>query len=267
MNPGTISGAEAAFSAQAPRFDVIDDGNPIIGRMRTIVRRAVMRNYAPGQELLELNAGTGLDALWFAERGLNVLATDAAPGMVARLRERSARFPERVLAVEECSFNELERLGARRFDHVFSNFGGLNCTARLDKVLHDIDGLLRPGGTCALVIMPRFSPWETLALLKGNLRLAYRRWRRSGTPAKVEDIPFTCYYYSPRYVRRELGNDYDVLLQRTLSWFIPPPHLENFPSRWPRSYDALQRLEDATAAYWPFNIGGDHFLIVLRKRS
>ena len=95
MKPGTISGAEAAFSAQAPRFDVIDDGNPIIGRMRTIVRRAVMRNYAPGQELLELNAGTGLDALWFAERGLNVLATDAAPGCpeIKQVRCQPAPMP------------------------------------------------------------------------------------------------------------------------------------------------------------------------------
>ncbi len=265
MNPITSTGAEAAFSAQAPIFDTIDEGNPIIGRMRSIVRREVMRHFRPGEHLLELNAGTGLDALWFAEQGLNVLATDAAPGMVDRLREKSAQHPLRAVAVEECSFNELERLRARRFDHVFSNFGGLNCTDRLDKVLHDIDGLLRPGGTCALVIMPRFSPWETLAFLKGSLRLASRRWRRRGTPAKVEDIPFTCYYYSPRYVRKELGDDYEVLMQRALSWFVPPPHMEGFPRRWPRSYKALHRLEEATAALWPFKVGGDHFLIVLRK--
>jgi SAM-dependent methyltransferase len=38
--------------------------------------------------LLELGAGTGQDSLFFQEQGLDVVATDASPRMVARCREK-----------------------------------------------------------------------------------------------------------------------------------------------------------------------------------
>ena len=265
---GEQAAATEAFSRQAPIFDAIDEGNPIIARMRHIVRWEMIPHIErTGYELLELNAGTGIDSLWFAKGGTRVLATDAAPGMVAQLKAKQAANPDLPLEVMKCSFLELDRLGDRRFDHVFSNFGGLNCTAQLDQVLQGVDRVLRPGGTCALVLMPRFSPWETFAILKGHFRLALRRWRTGGTAAQVETVSFPCFYYSPRFVHKHLGKGYEVISQRALSYFVPPPHMERFPSRWPRLYYLLHELEEATAHRWPFRNGGDHFLIILRKRS
>ncbi len=267
---GTIelTSAAEAFSRQAPVFDAIDKGNPIIARMRHIVRREMMPHIKRTRhELLELNAGTGIDSLWFAEGGTRLLATDAAPGMIAQLRAKQAAHPSLPLEVMECSFLELDRLGDRRFDHVLSNFGGLNCTAHLDRVLQGIDRVLRPGGTCTLVIMPRFSPWESFAFLKGHFKLALRRWPANGTTAHVEGVSFPCFYYSPRFVRKHLGEGYDLVAQRALSYFVPPPHMERFPKRWPRMFNLLHQLEEATAHRWPFRNGGDHFLIILRKRS
>ncbi|MBK8340721.1 MAG: methyltransferase domain-containing protein [Flavobacteriales bacterium] len=263
---GSTAAAEA-FSRQAPVFDGIDEGNPIIARMRAIVRDAAIARIEPGAELLELNAGTGIDSVWFAEGGTRVLATDAAAGMIAQIKAKQVANPKLPLEVMECSFLELDRLGDRRFDHVFSNFGGLNCTAHLDNALKWIDRVLLPGGTCALVIMPRFSPWETFAFLKGHFKLALRRWRTGGTAAQVEGVSFPCYYYSPDFVRKHLGEEYAVVHQRALSYFVPPPHMERFPTRWPRLYHLLHGLEEATAHHWPFRNGGDHFLIILRKRS
>lgn len=253
-----------AFSRQSPVFDQIDEDNVIIARMRGIVRSEALQHMRTDETLLELNAGTGIDSFWFAEQGLKVVATDDAPGMVAQLKAKRAANP----AVEamHCSFLELERLGERRFHHVFSNFGGLNCTDRLDVALRGIDRALLPGGTCSLVIMPPLSPWEVLALLKGRIRYAFRRFKKAGTAARLEGVTFTCYYYSPRYVMRHLGPGYDVIAQRALSLVVPPPYHEQFPQRWPRLYRVLHRLEEGVAHRWPFRLWGDHFLIVLRKR-
>jgi ubiquinone/menaquinone biosynthesis C-methylase UbiE len=267
MNSIVTGNATDAFSRQSAVFDAIDEANPLIGRMRRLVRTAALRHMQHGQELLELNAGTGIDSFFFAEHGLRVLATDAAPGMIARMEAKRLAHPGSLVEVKACSFLKLDRLDGRRFDHVFSNFGGLNCTAHLDQVLRGIDGVLRPGGTCALVIMPRFSPWETLAALKGNFSLAFRRWRRKGTLAHLEGVGFLCHYYSPRYVRKHLGEGYTVLEQRALSLAAPPPHMERFPSRWPRLFRVLERIEEAIAHRWPFRAWGDHYLIILRKKA
>lgn len=267
MHDTALARATEAFSRQATVFDAIDAANPLIGRMRALVRAAAMRVMRPGDELLELNAGTGIDSFYFAEQGMRVLATDAAPGMVAQLEAKHRMRPGLLLGVQACSYLELDRLGERRFDHVFSNFGGLNCTPHLDHVLRDIDKVLRPGGTCTLVIMPRFSPWEMLAVLKGHFGLAARRWRKGGTLASVEGVSFTCHYFSPQYVRKHLGASYNVEVQRALSLVVPPPHMDHFPARWPRLLQLLDGIEERIAHRWPFRNWGDHYLIQLRKRA
>lgn len=264
----TIQGssqATEAFTRQSAEFDAIDAANPLIGRMRAIVREAALRSYQPGDELLELNAGTGIDSFYFASKGLNVLATDAANGMIAQLTAKRAAQPDLSVQIEKCSFLDLHQLDDRKFDHVFSNFGGLNCTEHLDDVLKGIDHVLLPNGTCALVIMPRFSPWEVITALKGNFNLAFRRFRKNGTPAHLEGVVFPCFYFSPNYVRHHLGSGYEVLEQRALSLIVPPPHVHRFPTKWPRTMQLLDRIEERIAHWWPFRNWGDHFLIILRK--
>lgn len=259
--------AASAFSKQAVVFDDIDAGNPLIGWVRDRVRAQARREMEPGDTLLELNAGTGIDSAYFAGQGLHVLATDAAEGMIGEqvLKQRDDTSPKWETML--LSFHDLDKLGERRFQHVFSNFGGLNCTDRLDLVLRGIDRALLPGGTCTLVIMPRFSPWELAAILKLNFTFALRRWRRKGTVAHVEGIPFLCHYYGPGYVHRHLGDGYTILDQRALSLVVPPPHHGAFPLKWPRLFRLLERIEDSVATLPVLRNWGDHFVITLRKKT
>ena len=258
--------ATDAFSRQSTTFDAIDAANPVIAWVRDRVREQAIVVMNAGDAVLELNAGTGIDSVFFAQNGMNVLATDAAPGMIREMEAKQRAMPELPLEVSACSFLELERLGDRRFHHVFSNFGGLNCTDRLDVVLRGIDRVLLPNGTCTLVIMPRFSPWETMAALKGNFALAQRRWRKGGAVAHLEGLEFTCHYYSPDHVRRHLGPRYEVIAQRALSLLVPPPHQDGSIARWPRLFRALSNMEDAVAHLPVLRNWGDHFAITLRKR-
>src|SRR4030095_7441154 len=146
------------------------------------------------------------------------------------------------------------------FDHVFSDFGGLNCTSRLNEVLSGIDHVLRPGGRCTLVIMPRVSPWELVDLLRGNGRFALRRFRTGGVPAQLEGITFTCYYHDASAVRHGLRG-YRRRSLMALSLFVPPPHLGSFARRHPKLVRALQRVE-VPLSRWPVLRGwGDHFAI------
>src|SRR6185436_419805 len=96
-----------AFTRQAEVFDVIDRANPLITWVRERVQREVLRRVGPGMELLDINAGSGIDSLFFAERAIRVLATDNAPGMVAQLREKQRSHPHLPIRVAELSFHDL----------------------------------------------------------------------------------------------------------------------------------------------------------------
>src|ERR1700761_4497179 len=143
---GPINEKEAAqgFSRQSAGFDAYDATNTIIHYKRARVREHVLRYLKTGGSVLELNAGTGEDAIFFAGQGYTVHATDLAEGMQEKLREkvRRAELTEKI-TTELCSFNALEALKERGpYDLIFSNFAGLNCTGELDKVLQSFSPLL-----------------------------------------------------------------------------------------------------------------------------
>jgi SAM-dependent methyltransferase len=89
--------------------------------------------------LLEIGAGTGQDSAFFAGHGLDVVATDMSPEMVARCRDKG-------LDARVMDFSEL-RFEPESFDAVHA----MNCllhvpNTELPAVLAAIANVLRPGG-------------------------------------------------------------------------------------------------------------------------
>jgi ubiquinone/menaquinone biosynthesis C-methylase UbiE len=261
--------AAKAFSKQSAVFDEIYANNKIIDYKRARVRRHVQEIIKPGSFILELNAGTGDDALWFAEQGHTVHATDISAGMQEQLVKKvRVNNAEDRISHELCSFTSLQKLHNKGpYDHIFSNFAGLNCTDKLDEVLKSFSPLLKKGGTITLVILPRFCVWESLLLFKGKFKTATRRWfNRKGTKSHIEGEYFKCWYYSPSYVIKNLGKDYEMLKLEALCLFVPPYYIQNFPSKYPKAFEFLMRKEERARSTWPWRNMGDYYIISFRKR-
>src|SRR5687767_2585874 len=116
--------AASAFSKQAPVFDALYNDNTIIRYKRKRVRAHVEGFLPPSSSILELNAGTGEDAIYFARKGHHVHATDIAPGMgtmlLSKVKEQKL---DKVVSFETCSYTQLEDLEQQGpYDLVFSNF-------------------------------------------------------------------------------------------------------------------------------------------------
>jgi ubiquinone/menaquinone biosynthesis C-methylase UbiE len=261
--------AALAFSRQASVFDEYDAGNTIIQYKRKRVREVALRGLLPGSSILELNAGTGQDSVYFADLGHHVHATDIAAGMLEVLAKKvkSWRLADRI-SIEPCSFTKLDQLKERGpYDLIFSNFAGLNCTDELDKVLGSFSSLLKPGGRVVLVVLPSFCLWETLLLFKGKFRTAFRRWfARKGVSSHVEGHYFKCFYYPPSYIVSTLGKSYEPEGLEGLCTIVPPSYIEHFAERHPRLYRFLQRSEDRLKGGWPWRNVGDYYIISLRKK-
>jgi len=260
--------AARAFSKQATGFDAYDAGNAIIQYKRKRVRDVAARWLGPGSNVLELNAGTGEDASWFALQGHHVHATDIAVGMQAALREKMVRLGLRDKVSQEiCSFTALENLKNKGpYDCIFSNFAGLNCTGELDKVLQSFSSLVKPGGTLTLVILPPFCLWEMLMVFKGKFRTAFRRFAGSkGARSHVEGHYFRCWYYRPSYVIRSLAGSFDLLDLEGLCTIVPPSYIEGFGEKYPGMYRLLRSAEDRWKGRWPFRVIGDYYIISFRR--
>ncbi len=256
-----------AFSEQSVKFDAITTGNPMEVVYRDFTRAKVLPYLKAGENLLELNCGTALDAVFFAQHGLHVLATDNSEGMLQQSREKIAENRlQNNIELLPCSFNDLSPLPkGTTFQHVFSNFGGLNCSEDLSKVIKQLDKLLKQGAMVHWVMIAPLCPWEWLSILKGRFRYAFRRLSKKGVESKIDGNPFMTYYYSSRYIRKHFGENYRLVQLHGMGCFLPPTYKEHFPKQWPRLYAVMKRLEKQLSGYWPFNRFGDLFLISLEK--
>jgi ubiquinone/menaquinone biosynthesis C-methylase UbiE len=267
-NDTNESAAATAFTRQSAVFDEVYGKDAIVNYKRRRVWEHVNHFLSPGSLILELNAGTGEDAIEFARSGHRVHATDLSNGMLSILQEKVIlnHLRHRV-TYEQCSFTKLSSLqNTGPYDLIFSNFAGLNCTNDLEGVLHSFDKLLKPGGHITLVLLPKFCLWESLLLFRGRFTTAIRRWTgNSGTKANVEGVEFRCWYYNPSFVRKQLGTSYSLKSLEGLCTIVPPSYLQNFSEKRPRLYRWLERWENKWKSKWPWRLVGDYYIITLEK--
>lgn len=262
--------AEEAFSKQSAVFDELYSGNTIVNYKRDRVHAHVLQYLKPGASILEINSGTGEDALFFAQQGHHVHATDISAGMQQQLKQKVENSKlEHLITNELCSYTKLQSLKHKGpYDHIFSNFAGLNCTGELDKVLASFSSLLNPDGVITLIILPKFCLWETLLVFKGKFRTAFRRmFSRNGRKAHLEGTYFTCWYYNPSYITTNLKDSFDLLSVEGLCTIVPPSYIEGFAESYPSIYQFLKKTEDKLKLSWPWKYIGDYYIISLRKKS
>ena len=259
-----LSQVAVAFSRKADVYDAFGQDHANLSRMRRKVYEQVSRWTASGSHILELNAGTGLDAMALVERGYRVHATDIAPGMIKEMaRKKEAWGLDGRFTSQHCSFTELNHVNSGPFDAIFSNFGGLNCVADLTAVTCHLPQLLKPGGMLTWVIMPPICPWE-LALLPKDWRVATRRLRRGGVQANVEGVTFQTYYFTPGQVQKALGAAFEIVELSGLSVITPTADNNRFARRHPHLFCWLAWLDDHLSHLPPFNQMGDFFILTAR---
>ena len=258
---------DRGFSAKALVYDDYGADHPVILWARAQVREHLMSLVPPGAQVLELAAGTGPDAVFLAERGYRVHATDLAEGMVAETRRKiTARGLADRMTAQQLSFTELDHVTGGPYDLVFSNFGGLNCLPDLTQMTRGLPRVLKPGGFVTMVIMPPVCPWELLQALRGDFKTAFRRLRPGGVMARVASAHFMTYYFRPGQVLRALGPGYRRVALRGLSMFSPPSYLERFSRSYPRLFRSLTAMDEHFAHLPVLNAMGDFFILTVRSR-
>lgn len=255
------------FSRKAMIYDAFGEGHLNLERMRRKVREHILRYLVPKDRVLEINAGTGEDARFFARMGFRVHATDISEAMVKRMEMKAEAGELRSrMSVQLSDYNALDQLGAGSFDYVYSNMGGVNCTGDLEQTARSTASVLAPGGRITWVVMPKVCLWELAAGLRGDFRTAARRRAKGGVIANVEGVEFRTWYYSPQQVIAAFGDGFQMLCLEGLSVFTPPADYKTFPQKHPRLYGFLCVLDDRLSNRAPFHSWGDFFILTLGRR-
>ena len=151
-------------------------------------------------DILELNCGTGEDAIYLASKGHKVLATDSSQKMLDVGQAKSKNLNLSSLL----SFSELDlkepNLGKNDFDFVFSNFGGLNCISRhkLKSLAIFLNDHTKPFSECIFVIMPRQTLMEKLfRIINGSSSIYSSKSNNLPLNINVSGQAVETYFYNP----------------------------------------------------------------------
>lgn len=212
-------------------------------------RRAVWRQlediFQPGQRILEVNCGTGIDAVHLAKKGVRVLACDLSPRMAELARQRSATAGTtsltefRVLPTE--GIGQLAEHGP--FDGAFSNFSGLNCVEDLASVARSLGQLLPPGASALICMAGCVAPMEVAwHLVHGHPKQAMRRIR----PA-TEDPGVYVRFPSVRTITRAFAPAFKLRRWHGIGIAVPPSCAEPWARRFPGLLKLLARADEYLA--------------------
>lgn len=259
-----FAAVDRAFSKQSYHYDADDRVNPILKDMREQVYAHVNKYLKSDSSILELNAGTGIDAVHFASSGHRVHATDLSSGMISQIKTKMHLQVNDRLTCQQLSYDRLNEIIGRKFDYVFSNFGGLNCIPDLSSVTRHLKPLLKPGAHVTFVVMPPISLWELAWIFKGNPRQAFRRLHKDGVKAHLEGEFFKTYYHSLGKIKKAFGGDFELIRSEGLCALSPPPSPGDFAFKHPVLYKSLRRMDSLVRLVPPFNRWADHLIVTFK---
>ena len=259
--------AGAAFDRLAATYDH-DFTDSVIGRaQRNAVWETLLSVFRPGDDLLELNCGTGEDAFFLARHGLSIFSCDASQQMIARAEQRLA-LTRANLPIVFCHL-PTERLAeldpTKRFNGVFSNFSGLNCIQDLAAVAFSLAKLVNTGDALVLCFSTRICLAEiAYYLLRGQPAKAFRRCK-GFSHATLNGVQLPIYYPGLREITRSFAPFFQLQALKGVGVAIPPSYLEAHARRHPVLFRLLCWLERPLAALPLLRTTGDHLLLTFKK--
>lgn len=256
--------APAPFDAVAARYDQAFTNSQIGQAQRKAVWHELLQAFRPGQNVLEIGCGTGVDACYLAENGVRVVACDASTEMInlttRRIQERGLEKFVKPVIVRAEDISALPRQG---FDGAFSNFGALNCIEHLPRFACDLARLLQPGARGLLCWMGRYCLWEIIwYLAHANRQKAFRRLRRDQITASIGGGAFVSVHYpSIRSLRRTFAPEFKIKSIKGIGLTVPPSYLEPWAAEHPR-FIRLGELADTWMGRCPgTRVLADHILV------
>lgn len=268
-DPNSLRSAQSYWNAAAETY-AKKFSETTVGRAR---RQAVWydleRAFKPGQHILELNCGTGIDAVFLARKGIRVLACDLAPRMIELARELAAESPSatppdfRILATE--NLTTLRNEGP--FDGAFSNFSGLNCVDNLSQVAIDLEALLKPRARLLLCMMGRFVPWEIVRFLaRGRPRQALMSLINDHSNCGGNS-ELRVQRPTVATITRQMAPAFRLVRWKGIGLTVPPSYTERWARHFPRLIDHLAAIDHRIGHLPLFRNMADCVLLEFERRE
>ncbi|MCC6369572.1 MAG: class I SAM-dependent methyltransferase [Bacteroidia bacterium] len=259
----------SVFDSSAHNYDVEFTQTPIGSMQRNRVYKFLRPLLSLQTKLLEINCGTGQDAINMAPFVSSIMATDISQPMIEIAEKKRMHAKLNNVSFKCIDINVLHLGLNNKFDLLLSNFGGLNCLSEkeLRAFSNNIEPFISEQGQLALVIMGKKCWIENLwYLLRKDARYK-RRNTKKGLHTKINDSTFYTYYYSPEEIGLIFSSHFQIKKVRPIGLFIPPSYLNPFFTNKAWLLKTLYFFEKLFGRLAFLSNYSDHYLIILTKKQ
>jgi ubiquinone/menaquinone biosynthesis C-methylase UbiE len=259
MNPNVAR----AYDAIAAEYDLQVQGDLW---MRHQLWRHYLDCFQPGMHVLDVACGTGIDAIFLAEQGIQVTGIDISPAMISQLQSKAGtRDMGGKLKTYVLEVSELQSWPPQCFDGILSAFAGLNTVPDLDQFAANAADLLRPGGRMLLHMLNRFSLWEWLGLVtRSQWSAAHCLGQQHERIFSIGGEPVKHTLYLPVEAYQFFATRFTLRRSYSLGVLRPPHTLHRIQ---PLLRAVPGKLDQTLGAYPPFLNWGRFFVLDLEKRG
>ena len=262
------------FDALAESYDQVFTESPIGQAQRAAVWTELGKAFQPGNRVIEIGCGTGVDACFLAERGVSVVGCDASQAMIQVARQRVCQRAKYFASASvELGTWPAERIATvaldRDFDGAFSNFGVLNCVQNLRQFVRGLATRLKPEAKVLLCFLGPCCLWEIAWFLAhGQPRRALRRFHRRGTTAEFRDgSKVHVSYPGVSTLTRRFAPEFRLHAIKGIGICVPPSYVSSFINRFPRIIDFARRADLLVARRPGLRLIGDHILVTFERTT
>ncbi len=240
---------------------------PYFQRARKVVIDLFLNNLKGHSNVLDVNCGTGIDAVEIANHGHRVMAFDISHAMVelARRNIEKAGLMESI-DIAVCDYRR-SGVGSDKFDAALSNFGGVNFCGNLREFFSPVCRNLKAGGFLLVNSVSHFCIMEFLVFAsKGKIEKALRRLR-SGK-ANIGGRKVRLYYHTKKSLV-SAAKQYGFKLERifALNLVAPPLWADDFYSVHTGLSRLMENVDAGTRSLPLLRTAGDFMVLVFRKMN
>lgn len=237
-------------------------------RQRKQVYQHFLKSYKQqkGLNILEINGGTGHDAVWLSQLGHQVTFSDLSPAMIGLAKNN---FKDAQIKSMELDVKDIHSLDLPNpLDLIFSNFGGLNCLSpeELSTFFKDVFYKLNSKGSLVMVIMPKDCLWEKLFFTLKREWAKVNRRNNKKNDVSLGNQTVSTYFYNPKNIKTMLKGQYTIEKIKPIGLFIPPSYLEPLFANKKPLLNFFQSLDLFWSKFSFLAKFADHYYLELKKK-